>query len=489
MSETNHTESFKCPACGAPIEIKVVGERTVKCPFCGEPAPIPDNLLTSNNQQIGGVSQIPLASGLGAAVEMAMIMKLVKQGNKLEAIKLYRQQFPVSLRDAKQAVEQIERNLAITQTGQPLMMSMNMAQPTMAIPVNNPINRRGSNAGCILAIFIIMITLGIIAAVFYSVNQQLSAATKIDVSSLQQSVKATIMANVPTTPTRLPSTRAVTATPSYAVAQITVGKEGNAPGQFTNANHLGIDGKGNVYVGEFTGGRVQVFDSKGKYLSQFFSSTPQSELDGLAVDYKGNVYTCDGTVIMKYNGLTGEKLGQLAYPGGPGFGELAISPDGGVGALWYPTGADGLRGKPESFVHFDVSGKVTLVISAPISSRTGELEHTNSIAYDTAGNVYLASYVSSAVFVFGPDAPAGKFINRFGSPGSAPDQVNMAYSMAIDSNNQVYIKDAQGVIIFGKGGRFIRRIPLDRVRGFAFDGQDDLWAIEGTVLKKYVLGR
>ena len=65
----------------------------------------------------------------------------------------------------------------------------------------------------------------------------------------------------------------------------------------------------------------------------------------------------------------------------------------------------------------------------------------------------------------------------------------MAYSMAIDSRNQVYIKDAQSVIVYGSDGRFIRRIALDRARGIVFDNNDALWAIESTVLSKYVLGR
>jgi len=487
MSETNHVESFKCPSCGAPIEIRGAGERTVKCPFCGEPAPVPENLLSPNGgQATGGVFEMPQMGSLGAAVEMAQVMKQIKLGNKIEAIKVYRQMFPVSLQVAKTQVEAIERSMAGAGSGQPMMMNMNFAQAT-AIPVSSPVTTRSSNAGCIVTIFILVLTLGILGAVFFSVNQQVSSISGIDVSSLQKSVKATVLAQIPLAATKSPTRApAPTPTPPYAVQALTVGKEGSGAGQFANANRIGIDAKGNVYVGEYNGGRVQVFDRTGKYLSQFFSGNAQSKLTGLAVDFKGTVYTADGTLISRFNGLTGEKLGQLAYTGGPGFGELAIAPDGGVGALWYPTRDDGLRGKGENFVQFDASGKVTLVISAPLSSRTGELEHTNAIAFDNGGNLYIASYVSNAVFKFGPD---GKYINRFGSPGNAPDQLSMAYSMAIDSRNQVYIKDAQSVIVYGSDGRFIRRIALDRARGIVFDNNDALWAIESTVLSKYVLGR
>lgn len=486
MSETNHVESFKCSSCGAPIEYSGKGERTVKCPFCGEPAPVPEHLLPSTPPQTtAGVFQMPGVASLGAAIEMAQIMKLVKTGNKIEAIKLYRQRYGVGLEDAKDTIEQMERNFAAAgvNAGAPVMMSMNLAQP--AAPVSTEPARRSSNAGCVFTIVLLVVILGVVGFVLFSVNQQLSVVPTVDVASQQQAAKATVLAQIPATPMTSP-THAPTPMPPYAVEALTIGKEGSGPAQFTNANRIGIDGKGNVYVGEYNGGRVQVFDHDGKYLSQFFSGNPQSKLQGLAVDYKGTVYTADGTVIARFNGLTGEKLGALVYNGGPGFGELAVAPDGGLGALWYPTRDNGLRGKPESFVRFDTNGKATFVISAPLSSRSGELEHTNSIAFDNDGNLYIASYVSNAVFKFGPE---GKFVNRFGSPGNAPDQLSMAYSMAIDSKNQVYIKDARGVVVYDAQGRFIRRFDLDRARGIAFDETDALWSIQSTVLSKFVLGR
>ncbi len=46
---------------------------------------------------------------LGPAASSSDVMQLIRQGKKIEAIKLYREQTGVGLKDAKDAVEDIER--------------------------------------------------------------------------------------------------------------------------------------------------------------------------------------------------------------------------------------------------------------------------------------------------------------------------------------------------------------------------------------------
>jgi hypothetical protein len=70
---------------------------------------------------------------------------------------------------------------------------------------------------------------------------------------------------------------------------ISIGGEGIGPGLFTDARSVGIDESGRIYVGEYEGGRVKVFDARGKFLTQWFANR-EFPLRGMAVRRDGAVY-------------------------------------------------------------------------------------------------------------------------------------------------------------------------------------------------------
>src|SRR5678815_3214477 len=89
------------------------------------------------------------------------------------------------------------------------------------------------------------------------------------------------------------------------------GREGIGPGMFNDARSIAVDGAGRIYVGEYTGGRVQVFDAEGKFLSQWTIGDRQTLIRGMAADRKGTVYVVHGGSIDRYKGETGEALGPI----------------------------------------------------------------------------------------------------------------------------------------------------------------------------------
>src|SRR5688500_3656806 len=56
---------------------------------------------------------------------------------------------------------------------------------------------------------------------------------------------------------------------SFGTVLLTFGREGIGPGMFTDARSIAVDGDGRIYVGEYTGGRIQVFDPAGKFVNQW----------------------------------------------------------------------------------------------------------------------------------------------------------------------------------------------------------------------------
>ena len=119
-------ETFHCPSCQAPLELpEDTTRRTVECTYCSSTVVVPDHLrdyVQTHNH----------ADGQQKLNVMYEITQLLEGGNKIEAIKRFREEFGVGLKEAKLAVESLEQGLsnqvyvtATTTTYQPQKSSGN----------------------------------------------------------------------------------------------------------------------------------------------------------------------------------------------------------------------------------------------------------------------------------------------------------------------------------------------------------------------------
>ena len=251
------------------------------------------------------------------------------------------------------------------------------------------------------------------------------------------------------------------------------GSEGIGPGMFTDARSIAVDGSGNIYVGEYSGGRIQVFDASGKFITQWTAET-DTPLRGMAADRKGTVYVVQRGKVTRYEGTTGKKLGELEYSDRSGFDDVAAAADGGVVCAWTSNGDD--------IVRFDSGGQVVRTISKAISSASGRSELNTRVAIDGSGNVYALGTFNSAVFKFGPD---GKFVNRFGGTGEQPGQFRAPYAIAVDGKGKVYVSDIKGVQIFDGDGRYLKVFKVQgHAAGLVFNDKNELFIVARTQVFK-----
>lgn len=107
-------ESLQCPNCGASLSIDQDATST-ECTFCGSTLRITEDSL---HQKVAEITSRPMrdtardVQPIGQpSADDEPIRQLLTRGNTIAAIKLYRTRTGVSLREAKDAVEAIERGL------------------------------------------------------------------------------------------------------------------------------------------------------------------------------------------------------------------------------------------------------------------------------------------------------------------------------------------------------------------------------------------
>lgn len=337
-----------------------------------------------------------------------------------------------------------------------------------------------NRVGLLVGLFVI----GVIAAVlvFTFAVPAVIMTTVIDQASVQSTAGAPAVPPGPrrSTPSPTPTlTPEPSPTPGYARPVLNFGSEGIGPGQFQDARRIAVDPDGRIYVGEYTGGRIQVFDPAGKYQDQI-GIDPEFPLQGLAVDRKGAVYISQGGVIMRYDGQSLQPTGAINAPRGAFFGDVVTAADGTLVAVVTSAAS------PDDIVVMDTAGQVLRTIPGAFSSQTRSPELDISLAVDGVGNIYALGSFTSAVFRFDSQ---GRFTNRFGSRGNDPGQFRSVQGIAVDGQGRVYVSQANEIQVFDSTGRYLDRIErLSTVYfGLAVNDRDELFAAGRTKVFQFAV--
>lgn len=90
-------ETFQCPSCGAPLNLRDTGA-TMHCPYCNHTVIVPETLR-------GGSIDSTIESIFPDPERIREILATAQDGNKIGAIKQYREITGAGLKEAKEAVE------------------------------------------------------------------------------------------------------------------------------------------------------------------------------------------------------------------------------------------------------------------------------------------------------------------------------------------------------------------------------------------------
>lgn len=220
---------------------------------------------------------------------------------------------------------------------------------------------------------------------------------------------------------------------------------------------MGVDGAGNIYVGETTG-RIQALDSEGGYITEWHTSGDDEEIDSMAVDRQGVVYAVQGGAIYRYGGVpggaTGDPLGPIEYEGGLGFQSVVTTAEGGLVAAWNKDWQGGLfinfKESQDDIVVFDSDGQVVRVISQALSvAAGGDPELSTEVGVDSEGNIYASGLSNKGIYKFTPE---GKLLDRFGEAELGDKTVQ---AIVVDEQGRVYVTDNSEMNIYNSKGQLI----------------------------------
>lgn len=467
-------QSFECPNCQANLDFDAQTQAiTVRCPYCNSTVIVPDTL----RNQHGRTVQQPEV--------LAQVVQLVQNGRKIEAIKLFRETFNVGLKESKDVVDAIERQEDIHLGGTNFHTGTVSISTFTGTPTVQTSSGRG---GCVAVVVILVLIIIGIAAVFLvlptdrtEVLEQISSLTESEVqTSSNEEDPFLIVTTIATTIEAIDPSQAQARgnnEPAFAEVILQVGgEEGVGPGFFNDTRRLAADGEGNIYTGDYSGGRIQVFDAAGKFLATW-NAGEDLYMGGMTADRNGTVYILNIDTVEKYNGMTGEFLGTLNLPGGQitYYETTATGPDGSV----YLVAEDRL-------IRLDNSGNIVLDLKEPFANIPDFATTHNDMAIDGAGNIYILG--SETIYKLNAQ---GQFVDQIGSKGDAEDQFfSTPTSLAVDGKGRIFVDDFYGIKVFEENGRYLTMIDSP---GVAFDmlvtDENDLLVMDrnGNEIRKYHL--
>lgn len=449
------SQTFHCPNCGAPLDYDPSFDPVIQCPYCHSGVIVPEE-WRSATPGAPTLAAESLAASItpDLSITLAEIRRLAHTSKKIEAVKLYHQTFDTGLKAANDAIDQLVSGHAIAfsiesfqKTGVLSAPISTSAGTSARLPAasfqqiyvqvdNKPAQRKPGDLpswGTILIALLIFgsILVPLIFVLFGSNGPLESLGARLNLFA----------------PARL---------------ALEFGKRGSGAGFFDDPRAIAIAPNGDVFVAEYSDGRISKFNSRGEF--QFlWNIGPEQYVDSVVIDRAGNVSLVYRGKLWKYDGGDGALLSSISHPDERWFGALAAGADGSLVAavnsldlMRYDS-----RGAPEP-----------ILFGAPEGA-----EGVEDIALDGVGNIYLLTD-NEAVVKLDPD---GRLLARFGSSGDEEGQFRAPAELAVDGQGRIYVSDFKGIQIFENDGRYA---GLLNIPGFAFDmdfdPQGDLWVVTNT---------
>lgn len=469
MPSDSSIRAFKCPTCGAPLEPET-GSLTMKCSYCGGTVIIPESLRTkpaSSGPSMGDVFQfglngVDLNQIVGNAMHLPQAISLAQQGKIDEAARIYSQITGMTTEDATKSIKALASGEAVSLVPGKSDVKWGQVEtfyPSPNIDTGSPsVNTSAgstfttSSRGCSgvlvgVIIAVVMLVIGLAVGGFLLFSNSSSSSQADGVALLP---------------------------PSFASQKLAFGSKGIGPGMFTDARAVAVDKDGNIVVGDYQDGRIQIFDPTGKFVSTF-SLGQKVSIDALAISRDGKIYAANQGRISVYD--SSGKLLNTIKDDSHYYADITLGSDGTLYAIT----------EDDSIIHFNSDGKINLEVPNAFESVTGQPETIQHIAVDGLGNIYIVGANNYLVLKY---SPQGKYLDQFGGEAKDPATFEPGKfvepsGIAIDGYGRIYVADVfTNVQVFDSSGTYLNSINAEAY-GISIDDQNNVYVTLSDKVEKF----
>ena len=424
---------LQCPSCNAPLEYDGKAA-TIQCPYCDSMVVVPDAWRATSRTRQPASQPASQPSSQPASPPVAA---------------------PPVTRAARRSRPAAVEN-----------------DPVYAL--QQPAPRRGGCVTVMVLLALLLVIGGALMAVFATPGSVTTSVEEMVDIVTQQLPVAELSTNVQSLTAEL--------TDSPAVLLGSFGSEGIGPGKFEDARAIAVDNAGKIYVGDYTSGRIQVFDTAGAFQTQWRLGENDFYVDQFATDRNGVLHIPFKAELGLYAGATGVQVGAMPPVDAEAMGRyqdsVVVGADGAVYAVW-----------DDDIVRFDRNGVLTLHIADAIVAAVGGVETTTKLAVDGLGNIYALGVSQDVLVKYDAD---GAFVDRIAvanrGSGDEPAKLQAAMALATDSRGRIYVADIFGIKVYDGDGQYIGAIEVPGVAfGLAIDDDDILHVAARTEVLRYQL--
>ena len=438
-----------------------------KCEFCGSNVIAPSGVYKASDLMAGVNVGFGDFSGLGdlagKAMKVAEIQQLIQSGNKIEAVKQFRQTFDVGLAEAAAAVEKMERGEGIDISGMQVISAGGASVGGQPRPAS-----KGSSISLgklLVTILIITVAFPVVLGVII-----LFLTGGLTWFALSEVNKAT---NKPAGTSQSPVRKAPPAPESPAKEILRFGGEGTGPGLFDDNRTVAVGPEGNIYSADRSTGRIQGFDPNGKFL-WLTSIGSDGYVAKMGVTRSGKLFALTNNALRRFDAASGKEEASFKVSR---VDAMALGVDGKIHLV-----------TREGVTTVDAEGKEIGRVALPSIE---ELKSPSAAAVDTLGNFYISDTFSSFVYKIGPN---GSLITRFGGsekPGKKSESPAMFESsvtdIALDPKGRLFISEPSFVRVFTSDGNHLYTFNVSQAFGLAFRDNGELVVAQRPEIVKYTI--
>lgn len=200
------------------------------------------------------------------------------------------------------------------------------------------------------------------------------------------------------------------------------------------------DGK-RVYVADFGRAGVYRLDLEHKTFTPFTADEPMRSAFCVALDGEENAYVSDPVArrVVVFD-RTGKKLRAF---GGEAERPTGMAVDRARGIL-YVTDGSRQNSPNHRVLAYSLEGKLLRQVGRGRGSGEGEFNFPTYLAVDAQGHLYVADTLNFRVQVFDPE---GRFVRAYGTAGDQPGSFSRVKGLAFDGFGNLYAVDGEHAVV------------------------------------------